>query len=446
MFGIFGGIVPCERGTCTSRQYCDQSGGESIGYCIEPQMSSRGVCCSFRESCGQTTSDNVALFRNPNYPAINTEPINCAFTMVPRQDVCGVKVEFIEAILSPAVHWACSRDSVTILQYKQTLDGYNVPFCGLIQGMSTVINVRGTSKVQVVVTAQSPNAFWNIRLAQINCTSVHVPVVEACGIANALYPSMDSKENSLSSSTPKPNVTLNSFPTFRTKQQRFSSITRPKGVSTSRIIGGMESPNVFPWVAALMFDYSFRCGGSLITHEWVLTAAHCLLFDQAPTVADIVRFTVLLGIHNWNTVQDIRQVALRLSRIVRHPQFLGTRHDIALLRLIQPVSYSVIIRPICLPPTSDETYAGRYGVIAGWGRTGNNSVSGPTSVLLSATVRILDNVICNQLWNMNARRQIENSQLCAGPGTPATCTRYGPALHACVYCSETALVHLSHPD
>ncbi|XP_023720589.1 uncharacterized protein LOC111871602 [Cryptotermes secundus] len=46
MFGIFGGIVPCERGTCTSRQYCDQSGGESIGYCIEPQMSSRGVCCS----------------------------------------------------------------------------------------------------------------------------------------------------------------------------------------------------------------------------------------------------------------------------------------------------------------------------------------------------------------------------------------------------------------
>jgi hypothetical protein len=30
-------------------------------------------------------------------------------------------------------------------------------------------------KVQVVVTVQSPNAFWNIRLAQINCTSVRVP-------------------------------------------------------------------------------------------------------------------------------------------------------------------------------------------------------------------------------------------------------------------------------
>jgi hypothetical protein len=47
------------------------------------------------------------------------------------------RVEFIEAILSPAVQSACSQDSVTILQYKQTLDGYNVPFCGLIQGMSS---------------------------------------------------------------------------------------------------------------------------------------------------------------------------------------------------------------------------------------------------------------------------------------------------------------------
>jgi hypothetical protein len=47
------------------------------------------------------------------------------------------RVEFIEAILSPAVQSACSRDSVTILQYTQTLDGYNVPFCGLIQGMSS---------------------------------------------------------------------------------------------------------------------------------------------------------------------------------------------------------------------------------------------------------------------------------------------------------------------
>ena len=38
----------------------------------------------------------------------------------------------------------------------------------------------------------------------------------------------------------------------------------------------MESPNVFPWVVALMLDYGLLCGGSLISREWVLTAGHCL--------------------------------------------------------------------------------------------------------------------------------------------------------------------------
>jgi hypothetical protein len=43
-----------------------------------------------------------------------------------------------------------------------------------------VVDVRGTTKVQVVVTAQSPNALWNIRLAQINCSSVRIPGKQVC--------------------------------------------------------------------------------------------------------------------------------------------------------------------------------------------------------------------------------------------------------------------------
>jgi len=59
----------------------------------------------------------------------------------------------------------------------------------------------------------------------------------------------------------------------------------------------------------------------------------------------------MLGVHDLLTMQDMRQVTQPLSRIVRHPQYLGASNDIALLRLSQPVNYSVIIRPICLPPT-----------------------------------------------------------------------------------------------
>lgn len=38
-----------------------------------------------------------------------------------------------------------------------------------------VVQVRDVSKIQVVVTAQSLSALWNIRMAQINCSSVQRP-------------------------------------------------------------------------------------------------------------------------------------------------------------------------------------------------------------------------------------------------------------------------------
>lgn len=78
-------------------------------------------------------------------------------------------------------------------------------------------------------------------------------------------------------------------------------------------------------------------------------------YPPYPNVPDIARFTVALGIHHLHLVQDVQHVARQLSRIVRHPQYLGTMNDIALLRLTQPISYSVVVRPICLPPAAGKS-------------------------------------------------------------------------------------------
>lgn len=44
-----------------------------------------------------------------------------------------------------------------------------------------------------------------------------------------------------------------------------------------RIVGGRPTGvNRYPWVAKLVYEGHFHCGGSLINSDYVLTAAHCV--------------------------------------------------------------------------------------------------------------------------------------------------------------------------
>jgi secreted trypsin-like serine protease len=56
----------------------------------------------------------------------------------------------------------------------------------------------------------------------------------------------------------------------------FSDICGLENPNSHKIVGGEEAqPNQFPWLVAL-FANSWFCSASLISEEWVLTAAHCV--------------------------------------------------------------------------------------------------------------------------------------------------------------------------
>jgi len=51
----------------------------------------------------------------------------------------------------------------------------------------------------------------------------------------------------------------------------------PLNEQDHRITGGQDAVRAqFPWQAGLIINGVSFCGGSLISNQWILTAAHCV--------------------------------------------------------------------------------------------------------------------------------------------------------------------------
>ncbi len=127
---------------------------------------------------------------------------------------------------------------------------------------------------------------------------------------------------------------------------------------TPEIVGGGDtSVEQWPWQAQLRRGSAF-CGGSLIAPNWVVTAAHCL--------DDGMGAEVVLG----RTEIDSGGVERSVVEIILHESYSNFDHDIALLRLDEPVEYSASIQPIGLLSSAQEANLAKNGVLAsvtGWG-------------------------------------------------------------------------------
>ncbi|TNN33135.1 Urokinase-type plasminogen activator [Liparis tanakae] len=146
-----------------------------------------------------------------------------------------------------------------------------------------------------------------------------------------------------------------------------------------KIVGGtVATVESHPWVAAIFWrskskEKVFRCGGSLISACWVLTAAHCF-----PDGADSRRrrFSVVLGKNAMNETDPMVEQRFRVEEIVLHPGFDNSEgnydNDIALLRLRARGGLcseeSPAVRPVCLPPPWQSLPDGAACEIAGYGK------------------------------------------------------------------------------
>ncbi|XP_062702299.1 serine proteinase stubble [Aedes albopictus] len=181
----------------------------------------------------------------------------------------------------------------------------------------------------------------------------------------------------------------------------------------TRIVGGRPTGvNQYPWLARLVYDGQFHCGASLLTRDYVLTAAHCVRRLKRNKIR------VILGDHDQFLTTETEAIQRAVTAIIRHRSFdqNSYNHDIALLKLRKPVELSKTIKPVCLPKDRSEP-AGLTGTVVGWGRTSEGGTL--PGIVQHVDVPILTLDQCRSMKYRASR--ITSNMLCAGKGKQDSC-------------------------
>ena len=184
----------------------------------------------------------------------------------------------------------------------------------------------------------------------------------------------------------------------------------------SRVLNGRTGQ--VPAFAQLQLGVSIRrlrCGATVISERFLLTAAHCVkrsVSDRLKGAFDlpVTRLSVVLG--------DGQRVAVR--RVIPHPGYrlLGRdTDDLALVALERSVRFSAAVQPACLPPADVSYSPGLACSVAGYGGTSPRRGSSdgdsvePSDTLQVGNVTFFTREECQSFYG---RRNVTQGTVCAG--------------------------------
>lgn len=191
-----------------------------------------------------------------------------------------------------------------------------------------------------------------------------------------------------------------------------SSLAETVQDNDERIVGGypMDISKV-PYQVSIQTTWGEHyCGGSLISANMVLTAAHCVEDDPRPK--DVV---IYLGSSD-RTRGGVKIVA---KNIRHHEKYNATliHNDVALIRLSKSVKFTSKISPIKL--AASDPAAGTFTIASGWGKLHQNDPD--TSIprmLQGVQLKTISRRSCRAAYGNS---KIQNTNICAYTERKDTC-------------------------
>ncbi|XP_075948894.1 chymotrypsin-like protease CTRL-1 [Anarhichas minor] len=187
----------------------------------------------------------------------------------------------------------------------------------------------------------------------------------------------------------------------------------------TRIVGGEDATaGSWPWQVSMHLTFvNFHiCGGTLISDQWVFTAAHCVVRSSPSAL-------ILYFGRETQSGPNINEVNRTVSQIIVHPDYNTPllNNDIALMKLQRPVIFTDYIRPVCLASSSSQFHTSTPCWATGWGRLGRDELLPAFQSLQEVQIPIIGEKQCSCNYRPVADAKITDEMICAGEENKGAC-------------------------